>query len=79
MLTDDYIEQSADETSEEFNTLEILLLVWMALRLRKLANLENITEDYDSWKETATKEFSEYVGTQFSLIINQFYIFRNLR
>ena len=66
MLTDDYIEQSADETSEEFNSLEILLLIWMALRLKKLADLENITEDYDSWKETATKEFSEYVGTQFS-------------
>ena len=46
MLTDKYLEESGDEVSNEFSTLETVLLVWMGLRLRNLSNIENIGNDY---------------------------------
>ena len=66
MLTDKYLEESGDEVSNEFSTLETVLLVWMGLRLRNLSNIENIGNDYPKWKnKTAIAEFNKYGGTEF--------------
>ena len=63
MLTDKYLEESGDEVSNEFSTLETVLLVWMGLRLRNLSNIENIGNDYPKWKNKAIAEFNKYSGT----------------
>ena len=65
MLTDKYLEESGDEVSNEFSTLETVLLVWMGLRLRNLSNIENIGNDYPKWKNKAIAEFNKYSGTEF--------------
>ena len=68
MLTDKYLEESGDEVSNEFNSLETLLLVWMGLKLRDLlnVNIEDIENDYPKWKIKAITEFNKYSGTEFS-------------
>lgn len=45
MLTDKFLEESSDDVSNDFSTLETLLLIWMGLRLRNLASLEDIEEE----------------------------------
>lgn len=65
MLTDKFLEESGDDVSNDFSTLETLLLIWMGLRLRNLASLEDIEEEYPKWKNKASREFFEYSGTEF--------------
>lgn len=65
MLTDKFLEESGDDVSNDFSTLETLLLIWMGLRLRNLASLESIEEEYPKWKNKACREFFEYSGTEF--------------
>lgn len=57
MLTDKFLEESGDDVSNDFSTLETLLLIWMGLRLRNLASLEDIEEEYPKWKNKACREF----------------------
>lgn len=68
MLTDKFLEESGDDVSNDFSTLETLLLIWMGLRLRNLASLESIEEDYPKWKNKASREFFEYSGTEFQKV-----------
>lgn len=68
MLTDKFLEESGDDVSNDFSTLETLLLIWMGLRLRNLASLESIEEDYPKWKNKACREFFEYSGTEFQKV-----------
>mgnify|MGYP000038877729 FL=1 len=68
MLTDKFLEESGDEVSNDFSTLETLLLIWMGLRLRNLASLEDIEEEYPKWKNKACREFFEYSGTEFQKV-----------
>ena len=68
MLTDKFLEESGDDVSNDFSTLETLLLIWMGLRLRNLASLESIEEDYPKWKNKASREFFEYLGTEFQKV-----------
>ncbi len=68
MLTDKFLEESGDDVSNDFSTLETLLLIWMGLRLRNLASLENIEEEYPKWKNKACREFFEYSGTEFQKV-----------
>lgn len=68
MLTDKFLEESGDDVSNDFNTLETLLLIWMGLRLRNLASLEDIEEEYPKWKNKACREFFEYSGTEFQKV-----------
>lgn len=65
MLTDKFLEESGDDVSNDFSTLETLLLIWMGLRLRNLSSLEDIEEEYPKWKNKACREFFEYSGTEF--------------
>ena len=65
MLTDKFLEESGDDVSNDFSTLETLLLIWMGLRLRNLASLEDIEEEYPKWKNKACRVFFEYSGTEF--------------
>lgn len=65
MLTDKFLEESGDDVSNDFSTLETLLLIWMGLRLRNLVSLEDIEEEYPKWKNKACREFFEYSGTEF--------------
>ena len=68
MLTDKFLEESGDDVSNDFSTLETLLLIWMGLRLRNLASLEDIEEEYPKWKNKACREFFEYSGTEFQKV-----------
>lgn len=68
MLTDKFLEESGDDVSNDFSTLETLLLIWMGLRLRNLAFLEDIEEEYPKWKNKACREFFEYSGTEFQKV-----------
>lgn len=68
MLTDKFLEESGDDVSNDFTTLETLLLIWMGLRLRNLASLEDIEEEYPKWKNKACREFFEYSGTEFQKV-----------
>lgn len=68
MLTDKFLEESGDDVSNDFSTLETLLLIWMGLRLRNLASLEDIEEEYPKWKNKASREFFEYSGTEFQKV-----------
>lgn len=68
MLTDKFLEESGDDVSNDFSTLETLLLIWMGLRLRNLASLEDIEEEYPKWKNKACREFFEYSGTGFQKV-----------
>ena len=68
MLTDKFLEESGDDVSNDFSTLETLLLIWMGLRLRNLASLESIEEEYPKWKNKACREFFEYSGTEFQKV-----------
>lgn len=68
MLTDKFLEESGDDVSNDFSTLETLLLIWMGLRLRNLASLEDIKEEYPKWKNKACREFFEYSGTEFQKV-----------
>lgn len=68
MLTDKFLEESGDDVSNDFTTLETLLLIWMGLRLRNLASLEDIEEEYPKWKNKACREFFEYSGTGFQKV-----------
>ena len=68
MLTDKFLEESGDDVSNDFSTLETLLLIWMGLRLRNLASLEDIEEEYPKWKNKACGEFFEYSGTEFQKV-----------
>ena len=68
MLTDKFLEGSGDDVSNDFSTLETLLLIWMGLRLRNLASLEDIEEEYPKWKNKACREFFEYSGTEFQKV-----------
>lgn len=68
MLTDKFLEESGDDVSNDFSTLETLLLIWMGLRLRNLASLEDIEEEYPKWKNRACREFFEYSGTEFQKV-----------
>ena len=65
MLTDKFLEESGDDVSNDFSTLETLLLIWMGLRLRNLVSLEDIEEEYPKWKNKSCREFFEYSGTEF--------------
>ena len=65
MLTDKFLEESGDDVSNDFGTLETLLLIWMGLHLRSLASLEDIEEEYPKWKNKACRVFFEYSGTEF--------------
>ena len=56
MLTDKFLEESGDDVSNDFSTLETLLLIWMGLRLRNLASLEDIEEEYPKWKKLADRQ-----------------------
>ena len=71
MLTDKFLEESGDDVSNDFSTLETLLLIWMGLRLRNLASLEDIEEEYPKWKNKACREFFEYSGTEFQEIVSK--------
>ena len=55
MLTDKFLEESGDDVSNDFSTLETLLLIWMGLRLRNLSSLEDIEEEYPKWKNKACR------------------------
>lgn len=68
MLTDKFLEESGDDVSNDFTTLETLLLIWMGLRLRNLSSLEDIEEEYPKWKNKACREFFEYSGTEFQKV-----------
>lgn len=68
MLTDKFLEELGDDVSNDFSTLETLLLIWMGLRLRNLASLEDIEEEYPKWKNKACREFFEYSGTEFQKV-----------
>ena len=68
MLTDKFLEESGDDVSNDFSTLETLLLIWMGLCLRNLAFLEDIEEEYPKWKNKACREFFEYSGTEFQKV-----------
>jgi len=68
MLTDKFLEELGDDVLNDFSTLETLLLIWMGLRLRNLASLESIEEDYPKWKNKASREFFEYSGTEFQKV-----------
>lgn len=68
MLTDKFLEESGDDVSNDFSTLETLLLIWMGLRLRNIASLEDIEEEYPKWKNKACREFFEYSGTEFQKV-----------
>lgn len=68
MLTDKFLEESGDDVSNDFSTLETLLLIWMGLRLRNLASLEDIEEEYPKWKNKASRELFEYSGTEFQKV-----------
>ena len=68
MLTDKFLEESGDDVSNDFSTLETLLLIWMGLRLRNLASLEDIKEEYPKWKNKTCREFFEYSGTEFQKV-----------
>ena len=68
MLTDKFLEESGDDVSNDFSTLETLLLIWMGLHLRSLASLEDIEEEYPKWKNKASREFFEYSGTEFQKV-----------
>lgn len=68
MLTDKFLEESGDDVSNDFSTLETLLLIWMGLRLRNLASLDDIEEEYPKWKNKACREFFEYSGTEFQKV-----------
>lgn len=68
MLTDKFLEESGDDVSNDFSTLETLLVIWMGLRLRNLASLEDIEEEYPKWKNKACREFFEYSGTEFQKV-----------
>lgn len=68
MLTDKFLEESGDDVSNDFSTLETLLLIWMGLHLRSLASLEDIEEEYPKWKNKACREFFEYSGTEFQKV-----------
>ena len=68
MLTDKFLEESGDDVSNDFSTLETLLLIWMGLRLRNLVSLEDIEEEYPKWKNKASREFFEYSGTEFQKV-----------
>ena len=68
MLTDKFLEESGDDVSNDFGTLETLLLIWMGLRLRNLASLEDIEEEYPKWKNKSCREFFEYSGTEFQKV-----------
>lgn len=68
MLTDKFLEESGDDVSNDFSTLETLLLIWMGLRLRNLSSLEDIEEEYPKWKNKACREFFEYSGTEFQKV-----------
>lgn len=68
MLTDKFLEESGDDVSNDFSTLETLLLIWMGLRLRNLASLEDIEEEYPKWKNKACRELFEYSGTEFQKV-----------
>ena len=72
MLTDKFLEESGDDVSNDFSTLETLLLIWMGLRLRNLASLEDIEEEYPKWKNKACREFFEYSGTEFQKVKKSF-------
>ena len=61
MLTDKFLEESGDDVSNDFSTLETLLLIWMGLRLRNLASLEDIEEEYPKWKNKACREFFQEI------------------
>lgn len=68
MLTDKFLEESGDDVSNDFSTLETLLLIWMGLRLRNLVSLEDIEEEYPKWKNKSCREFFEYSGTEFQKV-----------
>ena len=68
MLTDKILEESGDDVSNDFSTLETLLLIWMGLCLRNLAFLEDIEEEYPKWKNKACRECFEYSGTEFQKV-----------
>lgn len=68
MLTDKFLEESGDDVSNDFTTLETLLLIWMGLRLRNLSSLEDIEEEYPKWKNKACRELFEYSGTEFQKV-----------
>ena len=68
MLTDKFLEESGDDVSNDFGTLETLLLIWMGLHLRSLASLEDIGEEYPKWKNKACRVFFEYSGTEFQKV-----------
>ena len=63
MLTDKFLEESGDDVSNDFSTLETLLLIWMGLRLRNLASLKVKTAIKSGIAMTVSNIFSRLKDT----------------